>query len=270
MVYLVISYLWEALRHMRSKLTLEQRVTLLEKFVKTLENKSKNEALIPRGLIADVTDVFNYHFSNPDSYTDYKSFLANIRDAAVCNNDRMIDDIIMYMIDDYDYEEDQLEDLRRDITKVVSYLAEDILDDNYYDYDESLHKGSKSRLVCNRLKNEDIKQLPNGRMASGVNDVLSSWAGTSSYKSDEAIAKLSRSGILNKAVNMYYKTPEEVAAAVKECWYDDIGNGEGAAKFFIGDFDGELRCALTLFPVSGGASRARQLTLKFIWPKTDM
>ena len=116
------------------------------------------------------------------------------------------------------------------------------------------------------LKNEDIKTLPNGDLANRVSDVLSGWADTSSSNPQAAIRKLDRMGILDAATNRWYPTPEDVAEAIEYCWNDPIAAfGEGVAKFFIGTMDGVTKCNLTLYPITGGTSRARNIVLKFNW-----
>lgn len=116
-------------------------------------------------------------------------------------------------------------------------------------------------------KNEDVKRLPNGNMANTVADVLAGVTDTSVNKPFSAIDILERMGILDAAVNRWYPTVDDVADAIDECWNDQIGAvGAGAAQFFIGNIGGETKCSLTLYPVSGGDSRARNLVLKFNWP----
>jgi len=124
--------------------------------------------------------------------------------------------------------------------------------------------------IKNSRKFEAIKQLPNGMIANRVADVLSGWAGTSWSNPEPAIQKLNRAGILRNATNKWYPTVDDVADAIRECWDDRIGIvGAGAAQFFIGNFDGATRCSLTLYPISGGTSRARNLVLKFNWPTPE-
>lgn len=116
------------------------------------------------------------------------------------------------------------------------------------------------------LKNEDIKKLPNGALANRVSDVLSSWADTGSSNPQAAIRKLDRMGILDAATNRWYPTAEDIAEAIEDCWDDHIAAfGDGAAKFFIGNMDGDIKCTLILYPVTGGTSRARNVVLKFNW-----
>jgi len=118
-------------------------------------------------------------------------------------------------------------------------------------------------------KFEAVKQLPNGMTANSVADVLSAWADTSWSRPKDAIKELDRKGVLNAATNKWYPTVKDVADAIEDCWDDSIGNGRGVAEFFIGNFGGATRCSLTLYPISGGTSRARNLTLKFNWPTPE-
>ena len=133
------------------------------------------------------------------------------------------------------------------------------------------------RLVrCNKkagaatIKNEAVKQLPNGMTANSVADVLSGFTGVGWSDSRGAVRRLERMGILDAAVNKWYPTVDDVAEAIEDCWDDSIGNGRGAAEFFIGNIGGETKCSLTLYPISGGNSRARNITLKFVWPEEEM
>lgn len=126
-----------------------------------------------------------------------------------------------------------------------------------------------NRATGKRLKNEDLKKLPNGVNANSVSDVLSGLTGVSRNDYRSAIRKLDRMGLLDAATNEWYPTADDVADGIADCWDDVIGNGRGAAQFYIGIFDGATRCSLTLYPISGGASRVRNITLKFNWPEED-
>jgi hypothetical protein len=121
------------------------------------------------------------------------------------------------------------------------------------------------------VRNEDVKRLPNGTVANRVCDVLAGWAGTGWSRPRDAVRELDRRGILDAAINKWYPTAADVADAIEDCWNDQIGAvGAGAAQFFIGDIGGVTRCSLTLYPVIGGDSRARNLVLKFNWPDEMM
>ena len=117
------------------------------------------------------------------------------------------------------------------------------------------------------LKNEGAKMLPDGTMVQRVSDVLTGLTGKGWARPREAIRELDRMGILDMATNTFYPTVDDVADAIEDCWNDVIGSGRGAAEFFIGNFDGTTKCSLTLYPISGGNSRARKITLKFDWPE---
>ena len=105
-------------------------------------------------------------------------------------------------------------------------------------------------------------------MANHVSDVLSSWADTSWSRPKDAIRELDRQGILDAATNKWYPSVKDVADAIEDCWDDSIGAlGAGAAQFFIGNVGGQTKCSLTIYPISGGNSRARNVTLKFNWPE---
>ena len=128
------------------------------------------------------------------------------------------------------------------------------------------------RLVrCNKraatIKNEAIKQLPNGMTANSVADVLSGFTGVGWSDSRGAVRRLERMGILDAAVNKWYPTVDDVAEAIEDCWEDLIGGGNAVAKFFSNTDDtGVTHCALTLYPRTGlGSSRGRRVVLKFDW-----
>lgn len=120
------------------------------------------------------------------------------------------------------------------------------------------------RLVNNRktVKNEDAMMLPTGMQANDVGTVLSQWAGTEYYDKDGALDALEEEGVIYDKMSKWYSSIAEVRAAIAQCWEDQIG---GAARFFAGDFGGATKCQLTLYPISGGESRARNLVLKFDW-----
>ena len=79
---------------------------------------------------------------------------------------------------------------------------------------------------------------------------------------------MGRRGILTASKNKWYDSEKAVAEAIADYWDDQIGMvGQGAAQFFIGNVGGETKCSMTLWPVVGGTSRARNLVLKFAWPE---
>ena len=276
------------------------------KFEKTF----KNESVLPYDIISDLNSVFYDHFGNEDNYSTEREFEENMFAACEGDNDMMVDDAIMYLANDYGHDEEGLQDLRDDIADYIAGCAEKVckqegwkeewdeeefldIDDEYEDgMDECRDRNYESRKVIarkaesrkravhtskvesnrplKRTKNEAVKQLPNGMTANNVADVLSGFAGTSWSNPRAAIAKLDRMGILDASTNKWYPTVDDVAAAIEDCWNDSIGNGRGAAEFFIGNFGGATRCSLTLYPISGGTSRARNLTIKFNWPEEDM
>lgn len=214
------------------KRTLEQRIARLEKLLNSKVKKSHK--------FESKDDIA---FEDPD-YLDYD------------------DDFIYYDEDDEDWDDDDDFD-------------EDDMDECSGRNCESRKYAIRTRKVesnrpLKRTKNEAVKQLPNGMTANNVADVLSGFAGTSWSNPRAAIAKLDRMGILDASTNKWYPTVDDVAAAIEDCWDDSIGNGRGAAEFFIGNFGGATRCSLTLYPISGGTSRARNLTIKFNWPEEDI
>lgn len=264
----------------------------------------KNEAKLKRAIRRDLQSVFDNHLGSENYYDSEREFKENMLYLSQGSNDPAVDSAIMYMSSDYDYDEDLLDDLRDDIADALAEMADDLGldyddedddyddsddedddDDNpYYDPDDEDEDGhynfhywesrkrharkskSESRKVNpRRICNEAIKQLPNGMTANSVADVLSGFTGVGWSDSRGAVRKLERMGILDAAVNKWYPTVDDVAEAIEDCWDDSIGNGRGAAEFFIGNIGGETKCSLTLYPISGGNSRARKITLKFDW-----
>lgn len=183
---------------------------------------------------------------------------------------------------DDDYDDDMIDDSQDaedfDMPDWDAADAEDEDDVEMDECDQSRRSALESRIrrlegaarKMNRrtIKNEDVKRLPDGSVANRVSDVLAAWAGTSWSRPQDAIRELDRQGILDAAVNKWYPTADDVAAAVEDCWDDNIGMvGQGAAQFFIGNVGGETKCSLTLLPILGGTSRARNVVLKFTWPE---
>lgn len=159
--------------------------------------------------------------------------------------------------DDFDYDDEDDDDWDED----------DEMDECRGRSCESRKRRTESRRSPRRARNEDVKRLPNGVNADRVSDVLTGWAGTDWHRPQDAIDKLDREGILEDATNRWYPTVADVAEAIELCWDDSIGAvGKGAARFFMGNIGGKMKCSLTLFPTTGGDSRARNIVLKFDWP----
>lgn len=179
---------------------------------------------------------------------------------------------------DDDYDDDMIDDSQDaedfDMPDWDKADAEDEIDECDQSRRPSLEsrirrlEGAARRMNHRTSKNEDAKRLPNGTIANRVCDVLSAWADTNWGDARGAIRELDRKGILDAAVNKWYPTVDDVAEAIEDCWNDQIGMvGAGAAQFFIGNVGGETKCSMTLWPVVGGTSRARNLVLKFTWPE---
>ena len=288
------------------KPTIEQRITRLEKMIS--RKSVKNEAKLKRKMNIDLQEVFVDHLGSKDCYDSERDFKENMFALTQGDNDSAVDSAIMYMSSDFGYDEDLLEDLRDDIADALAEMADDLDldygddedddwededdedDDNpYYDPDDEDEDGhynfhywesqkrharkskSESKKALRRVRNEDVKKLPNGTLANRVSDVLSAWADTSWSRPRDAIKELDRKGILKAAVNKWYPTVSDVADAIEDCWDDQIGAvGAGTAQFFIGNIGGITKCSLTLYPITGGESRARNLVLKFNWPDEMM
>lgn len=118
-----------------------------------------------------------------------------------------------------------------------------------------------ARMANRRSVNESTLSLPNGKLAYRVSDVLSYFANDPRMNVDTVVRRLIDDGTLGRATNKWYPTVDDVAEAVYDCWDDSLGmfNG-GAAQFFMSNYGD---CALTLYPVVGGDSRARKVILKF-------
>ena len=269
---------------MKCKLALEHRIARLEKFFNTescrITKKFENRA-------EDIDDMAQDWFIS-QSWPGNKFEL--IQDVANKVADHIVDDCCDAIGVDADSPE------RAIVENSLAEAADIALaDPDYWDYDyddlyddnddwdddwddemdecrgrncESRKRRTESKRSFRRVRNEDAKRLPNGIMANHVSDVLSSWADTSWSRPKDAIRELDRQGILDAATNKWYPSVKDVADAIEDCWDDSIGAlGAGAAQFFIGNVGGQTKCSLTIYPISGGNSRARNVTLKFNWPE---
>jgi hypothetical protein len=239
------------------KITLEQRVARLEKLFNSKIKKSRKFEGLHPDMLHELQTIFDNHFASPSYYGSKREFQLEMEGMADGANDMMVDDAIIYLVNDYGYNEDRLESARDDIADSLSQMARVLLD-GMDEYDES-HKRPSRKSV----KNEDAKMMPNGMIANRVSDVLSGWAEVSRNDVNGALKALDRAGALDRACNRWYPTVDDIMAAVEDCWDDPIAMvGNGAAQFFISN-NGD--CALILQPIAGGSSRARQITLKFHW-----
>ena len=266
------------------KPTIEQRIARLEKLLssrKSVKKESrnanrrivKNESALQPNMHEDLLSIFDNRFCGGEYFGSHRNFKDNMWAASQGENDRLVDDAIMWLVDDFGYDEEELEDLRDDIADDLAEMADDMIHDyDDWDEDESEYDESAKRSFGRKsVRNEGMKQLPNGMTANRVCDVLATWAGTSRYDKDKAITELGRRGILTASKNKWYDSEKAVAEAIADCWDDQIGAiGEGAAQFCIGDIGGVTHCSLTLWPITGGDSRARNLVLKFNWPDEMM
>lgn len=290
---------------MRRNITLERRIERLEKLLSHKNenmwdyvdmDKIRKHHKHSSSLENDLRDVFDNRFCGEDYYDSDEEFKENMYSMASGHNDAMVDSAIEWLADDFGYDKFELEDRRGDIKRKLTHMAGDFVedwgdtwDDDDEDEDDETDEEREQREADIKglaawakrqrqlrglesvkqhrrgLRNEGTNVLPNGARANTVADVLSSFTDTPSYKSDRAIAELDAMGILDAATNRWYPTADDVANAIDECWNDDIGNGRSAAKFFVGNIDGQTKCSLTLYPISGGDSRARNLVLKFDW-----
>jgi hypothetical protein len=220
------------------------------------------------------------HCASESNFDDEVDFANSLEGLINGTNEEAVDECCDDLVA-MGYDDDVVfdEDLRNDIADRLSELAIEFKDDNDVDVDNiefnSYNLESRVRRLEKKLylkcKNEAVKKLPNGESANSVADVLSGFTGVSWNDSKGAIRKLNRMGILDAATNKWYTTVDDIADAIEDCWNDQIGSvGKGAAQFFIGNIGGDVRCSLTIYPISGGDSRARNITLKFNWPKSEM
>ena len=225
--------------------------------------------------------------ANEYNYNDRETFRDTIT-AMSAGEDDVATDICICALAEMGYDEDLVssDEMRNDIVDRLSELASEVYDDEGFafdkDEDDSYFENRKRKLESriarleniikskHIMKNEAVKTLPNGMTANSVSDVLSGFTGVGWNDSKSAVRKLNRMGILDAATNRWYPTTDDVADAIEDCWNDSIGNGRGAAEFFIGNIGGDVRCSLTIYPISGGDSKARNITLKFNWPKNKM
>lgn len=277
---------------MKRELTLEQRITRLEKLLNGKVKKSRKFESMADDIDAMAQDWFTSQEWDEDDYwvKEAGSKFDFVQDVA----NKAADPVVDACCDAIGVDADSPE---RDIVENALAAAADIAlsDPGYWDYDdddfdydddddwddeidecrgrscESRKRRTESKRSLRRARNEDVKKLPNGALANRVSDVLSAWADTSWSRPKDAIRELDRKGILDAATNKWYPTVKDVADAIEDCWEDQIGAvGAGTAQFFIGNIGGQTKCSLTLYPVSGGTSRARNIVLKFNWQDEDM
>lgn len=266
------------------KLTFEQRIARLEKLLngkvkkyRKFESRADDiDEMAHDWFVSQEWDEDDYWVKAAGGKYDFVQDVAN----------KEADPIVDACCDAIGVDSDSPE---RDIVESALAVAADIAlydpgywDDDDFDYDdedddemyerrgrscESHKRRTESKRSLRRTRNEDVKRLPNGVNADRVSDVLTGWAGTDWHRPQDAIDKLDREGILEDATNRWYPTVIDVAEAIELCWNDPIGAvGKGAARFFMGNIGGEMKCSLTLFPTTGGDSRARNIVLKFDWP----
>ena len=274
---------------MKRELTLEQRISRLEKLLNGKVKKSRKFESMADDIDAMAQDWFTSQEWDEDDYwvKEAGSKFDFVQDVA----NKAADPVVDACCDAIGVDTDSPE---RDIVENALAEAADIAlsDPGYWDDDddwdedddwddemdecrgrscESRKRRTESKRSLRRTRNEDVKKLPNGALANRVSDVLSAWADTSWSRPKDAIRELDRKGILDAATNKWYPTVKDVADAIEDCWEDQIGAvGAGTAQFFIGNIGGQTKCSLTLYPVSGGTSRARNIVLKFNWQDEDM
>lgn len=116
-----------------------KRSILLEKRIARLEKLIKNESIefgdMDR-VLCDLETVFYDHFANEDNYDSKEDFKNNIEYASNGDNDMMVDDAIMWLASDFNYDEADLEDLRDDIAGKIAEYATDVFDEEDWDEDE--------------------------------------------------------------------------------------------------------------------------------------
>lgn len=126
------------------KLTLESRIARLEKLF-NIKKAVKNESALPNDLYLDLADVFDEHFGSEDNYSSARELKDHLFAASQCENDMMVDNAIMYLASDFGYDEDELEDLRNEITDDLAELADNTLNELDPLYAESCKRRRSNR-----------------------------------------------------------------------------------------------------------------------------
>jgi len=252
------------------KLTIEQRIARLEKLLSGRKSvRNENIFYHPPKRPNDFGFRNGVHVVDADGEEGTIVDAGTLREVWKWNTQVANRDEVELWIDESD------DDIWNAWTVVIKYDTGEYAGDHvmtvYPDESLEIYESVKRSSGRKSVRNEDMKRLPNGMTANRVCDVLGGWAGTGWARPANAIRELDRKGILDAAVNKWYPTADAVAKAIESCWNDQIGAiGEGAAQFFIGDIGGVTHCSLTLYPITGGDSRARNLVLKFNWPDDIM
>lgn len=116
------------------KLTLEQRIANLEKLLYGRKT-AKNESVLNPTMHEDLLSIFDNRFCGGEYFGSHRSFKDNMQAAAQGNNDQLVDDAIMWLVDDFGYNEEELEELRGEIADDLAEMAGDMIHD-YDDWDE--------------------------------------------------------------------------------------------------------------------------------------
>ena len=180
-------------------------------------NKFENNkySSLPIDMYYDLKSVFENRFCEDGYYDDEVEFKENIESMSSCDNDTMVDDAIMWMADDFGWDDDILEDYREDITIDLAKMATELIkyDDRWNDEVKESRVYSKlrsnklrneyrnSKFNYIKIKNESAKMLPDGTMANRVSDVLSSLTRSGWRYPKQAIRKLDSMGILDMSTN---------------------------------------------------------------------
>jgi hypothetical protein len=147
-----------------------KRSVLLEKRIARLEKLIKNESgIVFDGMgriLRDLETVFYDHFGNEDNYDSEREFEENMFAACEGANDMMVDDAIMYLANDYGYDEESLEDLRDDIADYIADCADKVYkqedwEDDWDEDDEDFE--SLKRNMRQTSRNESTKRSQRSR-----------------------------------------------------------------------------------------------------------
>lgn len=110
-----------------SKRSLESRIARLESLISN-KKSVKNESL-HQDMMNELHDIFDEHFACEDCYSSRREFILEMEGMADVANDMMVDDAIMYLCNEYGYDEDSLYSFRDDIEDALADMAQSVLDD---------------------------------------------------------------------------------------------------------------------------------------------
>lgn len=161
---------------MKRKMILEKRIMRLENLIKESEldsktrpscsRKSKNESALRPDMHDDLRTIFDDRFCGSDYFDTNSSFKNNMIAASQGDNDSLVDDAIMWMVDDFGYDEEELNGLRDEIADDLAQMSASLIHDSFGWYDDDWNDDdgfeSRHRVHFNR-KSESVRGLNSHR-----------------------------------------------------------------------------------------------------------